>query len=203
MKYIFYIIFGLFLPQTIFAQAETVADVSIRQLFDRSTIINKFNLNDNVVFVINGIYYSQNDSIKLNDKLKSINRQTITDFTFIKNKVQIVIGDKDIIVIKYAIIQHKKYIKEKLRELNKLFKDNYISSSQHIYLDVKKDPVLYIDNQKIFHTEIKKKLSNLKPQNIADISIKKEPQSSKMHGQNAKNGIVIIWTKNGLNKASH
>ena len=201
MKYIFYIIFGLFLPQTIFAQVETAAEVSIRQLFDRSTIINNFNLNDNAVFVINGISYSQNDSIKLNDKLKSINSQTITDFTFIKNKGQIGIGDKDIIVIKYAIIQHKKYIKKKLIELNKLFNDNYISSSQHIYLDAK-DPVLFIDNQKIFHTEIKKKLSNLKPQNIADISIKKEPQSSEIYGQNAKNGIVIIWTKNGLNKAS-
>src|SRR5690606_40214398 len=112
------------------------------------------------------------------------------------------IVDKNIIIIKNTNNKKKKKIKQKLRKLNKLFKDNYISSSQHIYLDAK-DPVLFIDNQKIFHTEIKKKLSNLKPQNIADISIKKEPQSSKMHGQNAKNGIVIIWTKNGLNKASH
>ena len=201
MKYIFFIIFGLFFSQTIFAQVETVAEVSIRELFNRKTIINKFKLNDNAVFVINGISYSQKDSLKLNDKLNSINRKTLTDFTFIKNNGQIGIGDKDIVVIKYAIIQPQKYIKEKQSELNKLFVDKYISSSQHIYLDAK-DPILFIDNQKIFHTEIKKKLSSLKTKDIADLSIKKEPQSSEMFGQNAKNGIIIIWTKNGLNKAS-
>ena len=42
-------------------------------------------------------------------------------------------------------------------------------------------------------------LSSLKTKDIADISIKKEPQSLEMFGQNAKNGIIIIWTKNGLN----
>jgi len=198
MKYIFFIIFGLFFSQTIFAQVQTVAEVSFRELFNRKDIINKFKLNDNAVFVINGISYSQKDSLKLNDKLNSINRKTLTDFTFIKNNGQIGIGDNDIVVIKYAIIQPQKYIKEKHSELNKLFVDKYISSSQHIYLDAK-DPILFIDNQKIFHTEIKKMLSSLKTKDIADISIKKEPQSLEMFGQNAKNGIIIIWTKNGLN----
>ncbi|WP_312822990.1 hypothetical protein [Epilithonimonas sp.] len=201
MNYIFHIIFGIFFSQTIFAQVETVAEVRAREIFNRETIIDKFKLNENAVFVINGLPYSQNDSLKLNDKLKSINQQILTDFTYIKNSGQIGIGDKDIVVIKYAILQPKNYIKEKLNELNKLFSDNYISSSQHIHLDAK-DPILFIDNQKIFHTEIKKKLSSLKIQEIADISIKKETQSSEMFGQNAKNGIVIIWTKNGLNKAS-
>lgn len=200
MKYSFLIIFGLLFPQLIFAQVETVVNAENKELFDRNTIIKMFRLNENSVFVINGIAFIQSDSLKLNEKLKTINPQILTDFTFIKNKGQIGIGNKDIVVIKYAIIQQEKYIKEKQIELKKLFRDNYSSSSQHICLD-SKDPVLFIDNQKIFHTETKKRISDLKTKSIADVSIKKEPQSSEMFGQNAKNGIVIIWTKKGLNKA--
>lgn len=84
-----------------------------------------------------------------------------------------------------------------MKEIKLKFKDEYISFSQHIYYNAK-DPVLYLNGNKIHHTEAKKQINRQKVNDIAYIYFSKTPQSEEYHGQNAKNGVVIIWTKDKL-----
>lgn len=91
----------------------------------------------------------------------------------------------------------KKIVKTKRKEIKLKFTDEYNSFSQHIYTDAK-DPVLYLNGNKIHHTETKKVMNKLKLNDIAYIYFLQTPQSQEYYGQNAKNGIVVIWTNNKL-----
>jgi hypothetical protein len=74
-----------------------------------------------------------------------------------------------------------------------------IGFSKHIF-DNAKDPVLYIDHQKVHHTEIRAAVKQLNVRHIAYLFIQKEPQLAIHYEQNAKNSMVKVWTKVQLEK---
>lgn len=82
-----------------------------------------------------------------------------------------------------------------VKKARKLYVDEYVSYSQHILTD-SKDPVLVIDGQAISATIAKSALDKIDPKEIYDISVNSFfPVPTSLFGQNAKNGLVQIWTK--------
>lgn len=196
MTYLNYLILAFLFFQISYAQVGIPDDSAKIEILERGKLIETFKLRANTVFVINGIPYSEKDSLTLNEKLRNIS-QIVSGITSIKNEGQIGMGRNDVILISYASILKPKIVQKKYRKVKKLFADIYYGSSQHIFTDGT-DPVLYVDNKKVFHFEANKVVRNLKEKEIADIIIKLEPQEEQYLGQNAKNGVVIIWTKRGL-----
>ena len=167
------------------------------QDLNRKDLISQLKAGKEPLFVINGIAFSYSDSLKLNVELKKIDNNKISEITILKNDGKISHQRNDVIIIQYASKLSKKIVKEKLNEIKPKFKDKYNGFSQHIFVDAK-DPVLYLNGNKIHHTEIKTTLKDLKFNNIGYIYFSQLPQSEEYHGQNAKNGIVTIWTKDKL-----
>ena len=188
------IILKLLILTTIFLGTKSFA-----QDLKRNDVISQLKADKEPLFVINGIPFSLSDSLKLDNELKRIDKNKISGITILKNEGKISHQRNDVIIIQYATKLSKKFVKEKLTEIKPKFKDKYHGISQHIFIDAK-DPVLYLNGNKIHHTEINNLLNNLKVQNIGYIYFSEGPQSQEYHGQNAKNGIVIIWTKDKLTK---
>ncbi|WP_312553341.1 hypothetical protein [Empedobacter brevis] len=170
---------------------------SFSQDVNRKDLITQLKADKESTFVINGMGFSFSDSLKLDSELSKIDTKKISEITILKNKGQVPHLRNDVIVIQYATQFPEKIIKTSLKEIKLKFKDEYISFSQHIYYDAK-DPVLYLNGNKIHHTETKKQINRQKVNDIAYIYFSKTPQSEEYHGQNAKNGVVIIWTKDKL-----
>ena len=188
------IILKLLILTTIF-----IGTKSFAQDLKRNDLISQLKADKEPLFVINGIPFSYSDSLKLDIELKRIDKNKISEITILKNDGKISHQRNDVIIIQYATKLSKKFVKEKLIEIKPKFKDKYHGFSQHIFIDAK-DPVLYLNGNKIHHTEINNLLNSLKVQNIGYIYFSEGPQSQEYHGQNAKNGIVIIWTSDKLNE---
>ncbi len=171
------------------------------QDINRQKLIENLKADKESLFVINGIPYSFSDSLKLDQELKKIENNKISEIAILKNDGKISHQRNDVIIIQFATELSQKAIKEKLREIMPKFKDKYYGYSQHIYSDAK-DPVLFLNGTKIQHTETQEKIKNLNRNEIAYIHFSQTPQSEEYHGQNAKNGIVIIWTKEKLNETN-
>lgn len=91
--------------------------------------------------------------------------------------------------------------KKELEAVKNRFIDQYEFRSQHIMTN-SKDPVLYVDGNKIHHAEAMKEVTELKAKEIQFIvSVNHAPTS--YYGQNAKNGLVRIYTKNKVDNKSH
>ena len=170
---------------------------SFAQDLKRKDLISQLKAEKEPLFVINGIPFPYSDSLNLDIELKRIDKNKISVITIIKNDRKISHERNDVIIIQYATKLSKKFVKEKLTAIKPKFKDKYHGFSQHLFIDAK-DPVLYFNGSKIHHTEISNLLNNLKVQNIAYIYFSEGSQSQEYHGQNAKNGIVIIWTNDKL-----
>jgi hypothetical protein len=91
-------------------------------------------------------------------------------------------------------------VEDWMKEARKLFVDKYESHSQHI-LTKSKDPVLVIDGQSVSATIAKVTLDKIDPKEIYDISVNGFfPVPASLFGQNSKNGLVQIWTKQKYNE---
>jgi hypothetical protein len=83
-----------------------------------------------------------------------------------------------------------------LKKIKNRFSDNYNIYSQHILANAK-NPVLIMNGNTVHHSEVKAKIDILRIEEILYIDYKEEPQSLEIYGQNAKNGLVSLWTKEG------
>lgn len=170
---------------------------SYGQELNRKGLISELKADETSLFVINGSAFSHSDSLKLDEQLNKIDKTKISEITILKNEGKISHQRNDVIIINYATKLPKKVINEKLKDAKQKFKDEYFSFSQHIKSDAQ-DPVLYLNGNKIHHTEPKEILNSLKSNEIAYIYFLQTQQNEEYHGQNAKNGIVIIWTNNKI-----
>lgn len=170
---------------------------SYAQDLDRNGLISQLKADKEALFVINGIPFSYSDSMKLDVALNGIDKDKISEIAILKNKGKISHQRNDVIIILYATRLSEKIVKEKLNEIKPKFKDEYYGFSEHIFIDAK-DPVLYLDGNKIHHAEVGNMLNSLNVGDIGYIYCSVTPQSEEYHGQNAKNGIVIIWTNEKL-----
>ena len=169
------------------------------QKLERQSLIEQFKADRESLFVINGIPFNFTGSLKIDEELKKIENNKISEITILKNEGKISHQRADVIIIQYATELSQKIIEEKLKEIKPKFKDKYYGFSQHIYIDAK-DPVLYLNGNKIQHTQTNSVINKLDKNKIAYIYYSQTQQSAEYHGQNAKNGIVLIWTKTGLRK---
>ena len=138
-------------------------------------------------------FYSY-DTASFNARLKLITVARLATIFYSKYKTDNYVPGKGTIYISTIKKQEPSDIKNWLTKAKTLFVDNYVSFSQHIFTD-SKDPVLLIDNKLIHHTEVREALKELDLNNIYNISVNTSPVPASMYGQNAKNGLVQIWTK--------
>ena len=172
---------------------------SYGQELKRKDLISKLKADNESLFVINGFAYPNSDSLKLDEELNKIDKTKLSEITILKNEGRISHQRNDVIIINYATKLQQKVINEKFKETKLKFKDEYFGFSQHIKSDAQ-DPVLYVNGNKIHYTEPKETLNRLKSNEIAYVYLSQTKQSEEYHGQNAKNGIVIVWTNDKIIK---
>lgn len=184
---------------TIFLQATFIYSHS--QVVDKKAVDDRVKLIDTTtdksqtrLYVINGIPFSEQDSIKIDSTLKSYDTKYLVDVNFVTcRQMNFPHCNGDIVIILFAYNQKNKTKRHLLKKVRQSFTDHYVSFSQHIFSDAK-DPVLYIDNKLIHHTETKEKIKLLKFNRVYFIDFNDKPVSELHYGQNAKNGLVNIWT---------
>lgn len=171
------------------------------QLVDKKAIDDRVKLIDSTtsksqtrLYVINGIAFNELDCIKIDSTLKSYDPKYLVDINFVTcRQMNFAHCNGDIVVILFAYNQKDKTKRRLLKKVRYSFTDSYISFSQHIYTTAK-DPVLYIDNEQIHHSEAKKRINKLNLSCVYYIDFNDNPVSELYYGQNAKNGLVRIWT---------
>lgn len=185
---------------TILFQATFICSYS--QIIDKKAIDERVKLIDtttnksqNRLYVINGILLTEQENNKLDSILKSYDPKSLVDVNFVTcRQMNLPHCNGDIVIILFAYNQKNKTKRYLLKKVRQSFTDNYVSFSQHIFTEAK-DPVLYIDNKLIHHTETKERIKLLKVNSVYFIDINDKPVSELHYGQNAKNGLVRIWTK--------
>ncbi len=182
----------LFLATSIYSYSQ---NVDKRAIDDRVKLIDTTkDKSQTRLYVINGIPFNEQDSTKIDSTLKSYDSKYLVDVNFVTcRQMNLLHCNGDIVIVLFAYDQKDKTKRHLLKKVQHSFTDNYISFSQHIFTDAK-DPVLYIDNKLIHHTETKEKIKLLKLNRVYYIDFNDKPVSELHYGQNAKNGLVRIWT---------
>lgn len=183
-------------PLNSYGQFDNLTNI---KTLNRTSLIKKLSVDSKAVFVVNGIGYSEADSLLLDNMLKNIAPETILYETSIINKGQIGIGNKDIVFVLYANLLKAKDLKIKYKEALGLFRGNDVSYGQSIFQETK-EPNLIVDNNQIQYNEAKNVLKRLKKKDLANVYISDVARDTSLYGKNTKNGVVIIWTKKGLKK---
>ncbi len=176
------------------------------QTIDKDYVVKWIKLADTTFDVAAVVKYSidresyyTTDTAKLNNRLRQISTKRLKAIFFSKVKTDNYVPGKGTIYVQSIKPQTTEDAKAWLDRAKSLFVDKYFSFTNHIYID-SKDPVLIIDNRSIHHTEIKESLDMLNPEDIYDISVGQTPVPPSIYGQNAKNGLVQIWTKKFMTK---
>ena len=135
------------------------------------------------------------DTTKLNARLRTIPQKRIKSILYSEVKMDNYVPGKGTIYISTIQKMDPKSTGNWMKRAKELYVDKYVSFSQHILTD-SKDPVLVIDGQSIPPTIAKAALDNIDPKEIYDISVNGFfAVPSSIFGQNARNGLVQIWTK--------
>lgn len=154
---------------------------------------NKFR-EEGTLYVINGIPFTEADSTKLDSTLQSFNLKLLVSLDFLTCAASNIIPcNKTVVLVTFAYNQKIKKKRPLWKKVRHAFNDSYVSFSQHIFNDAK-DPVLYIDNELIHHTEARKRVKALSLKTIYYIDYTDKPVPLEHYGQNAKNGLIRIWT---------
>lgn len=135
------------------------------------------------------------DTAKINARLKTIPPRNIKSIFYSKMKTDNYVPGRGSIYVMTIQKMDTKDVKAWMKDAKKLYVDKYVSYSQHI-LTNSRDPVLVIDGQAISATIAKAALEKIDPNEIYDMSVNGHfPVPTSLFGQNAKNGLVQIWTK--------
>ncbi|MBS1756830.1 MAG: hypothetical protein JSU03_06085 [Bacteroidetes bacterium] len=149
------------------------------------------------LYVIEGLPYENYDSTKIDSVLSSNGLKYLLNIDILKETAAVNLIScrpiRDVILVSFAHKQRRSKKRTILKRVKQTFTDNYVSFSQHIPLD-SKDPVLYIDNVLINHSEAKERVKGLTVKSIYHIDYNDKAVSTELYGQNAKNGFVRIWT---------
>lgn len=151
------------------------------------------------VYFVNGEYLTSFDTLELSKRLKQISADKIACIGYSKIKDCGYQPGRGTIFVNSIKQQNIKDIKYNLSAATKLFADNYISFSQHIFNNAK-DPVFMVDYVMIHHAEIKEVLKKINPQDIYSVDINHFSVPPALFGQNSKNGLVQILTKTKMTK---
>lgn len=145
------------------------------------------------VYVINGIVFSAADSIQIDSSLQAYGLKHLVGIDILARAAKdLSFHNNDVVIVTFAHKQKSKQKRQLLKKVKQVFIDNYSSHSEHILNDAK-DPVLYIDNERIHHAEAKKKIKALSLKSVYYIDYDADAASTQGFGQNAKNGVIKIW----------
>lgn len=158
-----------------------------------------FDVDAVVEYTVDRESYYTTDTAKLNNRLRQISTDRLKAIFFSKYKTDNYVPGKGTIYVQSIQQLTTEDAKAWLDKAKGLFIDKYFSFSNHIYSN-SKDPVLVIENRSIHHTEVKEFLAKVNPEDVFDISVGQTPVPASMYGQNAKNGLVQIWTKKFMAK---
>ncbi len=156
------------------------------------------NIKDVTAYVVDGSLYLPQDSLKLNQGLVAWNNETFAGIDYLKiDKLPTAhnFGKYAVLITSKREIT-KKQKREFLRIARSKFRFNNLKSS-HIPAD-SSDPVLIINDKQVFHAECYDELEKIRIRDIDFIHIAHSSVPSEYYGQNAKNGLVKIWTKKRL-----
>jgi hypothetical protein len=135
------------------------------------------------------------DTAKINVRLRTIPPRKIKSIWYSKMKTDNYVPGRGSIYVMTIQKMETKDVEAWMLDAKKMYVDKYASYSQHILTD-SRDPVLLIDGQTISATIAKAALDKIDPREIYDISVNgRFPVPTSLFGQNAKNGLVQIWTK--------
>lgn len=167
---------------------------SFGQKIDLKTIKEKLELKNEKFIIINGVPYDLIATKEIDSVLNSFSNENLVELTKIKNDGQFAHWNSDVAIVLFTYQQKEKYIKRILKELKREFPDKYLGYSQDVLTD-SKNPVLFINDKCIHHTEAKSRIEKLKLKDIHYIDYKKDSVGAAAYGQNGKNGLVRIWLK--------
>ena len=135
------------------------------------------------------------DTAKINAQLRTIPLRKIKSIWYSKMKTDNYVPGRGSIHVMTIQKMEPEDVEGWMKQARKLLVDKYASYSQHILTD-SKDPVLVIDGQSVFPTIAKAALDKIIPREIYDISVNGFfPVPPSLFGQNSKNGLVQIWTR--------
>ncbi len=158
-----------------------------------------FTADPNILYVIDGLIYGGRDTTTLNNKLAEISIQELFSVERLKVLKNSYHSGPGVILVTLIGNQTKKEKKELLQKAKEKFNDCYTSSLQQIFMNAK-NPSLYIDLKPIHHTETKQSIQKLQLKDIYAIDIIEKPVPAALWGQNAKNGLVRIWTRKNFDE---
>jgi hypothetical protein len=175
------------------------------QITDRRFIIQWLKLCDDKIeaesvraYFIDHKYFD--DSVKIDEQLNTIPLTKIKSISYSPIKMDNYVPGKGEISISTVQKSELNIIEDWIKRAKELFVDKYVSASQHILSD-SKDPVLVVDGQAVSPPIAKAVLGKIDVKEIYDISaVDFFPAPSSIFGQNAKNGLVQIWTKQKYNE---
>jgi hypothetical protein len=144
-------------------------------------------------YLVDGEVYAR-PSAELVVALSKISADRVMDILMSKRIPMDCWGADFVIVTSFGNQKRKTKVKC-LKTAKSAFEDIYSDFSQHILIN-SKDPVLYINDHPVSHTECSNVVKKLNVGDIKNISVYLWPFSESYWGRNAKNGIVRIWTYN-------
>jgi hypothetical protein len=179
-----------------------------RATFDRQYVENwvaKFNPKTKgqpiVIYVVDGTPFyldaaTKKDSVSrsLDSTLFKIPRQDVA-FIYGFSTDEVSFAEVPGRVTAIVATKSKQRSKEKKHELKRAIA-KYNSSEiyfDHIDKD-SKDPVLFINDKDILFSQCRKELLKIKSSDVYAIAIYDNPVPYEYYGQNAKNGLIEIWT---------
>jgi hypothetical protein len=155
------------------------------------------NVKSNLInlYLIDGNGFAPADSLKLNSVLKKISYRQLLSIDFHKTEEVLPtteVPGRIIIIVSRKGNQSLELKKQLLKEaISKYEKPKFYTN--HIQSD-SPEPVLTVNDKLIFHSDCYHELLKIRKSSIYAINIYSHHVPEEYYGQNAKNGLVQIWT---------
>ena len=166
------------------------------QKLDMESINKRLSLDRKALYVINGMAYSQSDSLKLDSALKSYPSEHLLSVTMLKSDTLRLIQcspPKDIAILYFATQQTKKEIHKRLHMIRR---KTHKSTPQ--YVDTMMRPKGYslqLNGKKVGENEVWSIVKSLKADKIYAIHDMDHPAEKNFKIRKYKLQNIVVWTK--------
>jgi len=149
-----------------------------------------FKTKDITLYVLNGVPFQRDDSTKLYEALKTQSKYLSIDYLKSDEFAWSERPGRYVILISDNYLARKKLKKYYL----KIALSKYKQSDLQLTDAYVKQPALIIDDNEIPAAECYNQITKIRPKHIFAINVVLHPVPWEYYGQNAKNGLVQIWT---------
>jgi len=152
------------------------------------------------LYVVNGQYFSLDISAKRDSVLRqldsALHKLLCSDVAFIYgvSTDEVTFAEVPGKVAAMVVTKGKQSKKDKDQLLKKAI-DKYDPTELYLRDDRNsKDPVLFINDKEVHFSQCRKELLKIKSSAIYAIAVYEQPVPPEYYGENAKNGLIEIWT---------